>query len=279
MQERDCVWARIIDNQTDRKTNSDSLGYSASATGAQGGAQKRIGDGWIVGGSVSYEHSALGADGAGGSVSGDSMAIGAIVKKEIGNWTISGAADLGRGSYDSTRTALIGDIGGVASGSFDAWHAGLHSRITYQMPHDGWYLKPYVDLHAVRITTGAYAETGAGALDLQVQRQSDTLLAAAPMLELGSRIRLGNGMELRSFVGIGAVVQNKGEWGAQANLAGWSDGSTFRAVSVIPDQRMKLNLGANLQLGKTTEVRLEYTGEFAHGYRSNTGSVKFNYFF
>jgi len=50
-------------------------------------------------------------------------------------------------------------------------------------------------------------------------------------------------------------------------------------VSSIPDQRAKLNLGANLSLTKSTELRLEYTGEFAHDYKSNTGSVKFNYFF
>ncbi|WP_218511055.1 autotransporter outer membrane beta-barrel domain-containing protein [Variovorax sp. dw_308] len=279
LQERDCVWARVIDNQTDRKTNSDSLGYNASAAGAQVGAQKRIGDGWIAGGSVSYDHSSLNADGSGGSVSGDNVAIGAIVKKEIGNWTISGAADLGRGSYDSSRLAMIGAVGGVATGSFDAWHAGLHSRIAYQMPYEGWYLKPYVDLHAVRITTGAYTETGAGPLALQVQKQSDTMFAASPMLEVGGRMRLDNQMELRAFAGIGAVVQNKSEWGAQANLAGWADGSTFRAVSSIPDQRMKVNLGANLSLTKSTELRLEYTGEFAHDYKSNTGSVKFNYFF
>ncbi|MEJ8848433.1 hypothetical protein [Variovorax rhizosphaerae] len=279
LQEKDCVWARVIDNQTDRKSNSDGLGYNASAAGAQVGAQKRLGDGWIVGGSASYDHSSLNADGSGGSVSGDNLAIGAIVKKEIGNWTVSGAADLGRGSYDSSRLAMIGSIGGVATGAFDAWHAGLHSRIAYQMPYDGWYLKPYVDLHAVRITTGAYTETGAGPLALQVQKQSDTMFAASPMLEIGGRMRLDNQMELRAFAGIGAVVQNKSEWGAQANLVGWGDGSTFRAVSSIPDQRMKVNLGANLSLTKCTELRVEYTGEFAHDYKSNTGSVKFNYFF
>ena len=41
-----------------------------------------------------------------------------------------------------------------------------------QWPQQGWYLKPYVDLHAIWHRTEAYTESGAGALDLSVDSSS-----------------------------------------------------------------------------------------------------------
>ena len=75
----------------------------------------------------------------------------------------AGAFDAGRGSYDSVRRIQLGSsINETAKGSFDAWHAGLHSRIARQFAMQNWYVKPYLDLHATHVRTSGYSESGAG---------------------------------------------------------------------------------------------------------------------
>jgi outer membrane autotransporter protein len=111
------------------------------------------------------------------------------------------------------------------------------------------YLKPYADLHVTHMKTSAYDESGADVLDLQVGSASATTVSVSPMLEAGKRFDFGNGMTLPA------------------------------ATAELPDTRYKLNAGVNLLASSKFDVRLEYTGEFASGYRSNTETLKLNYLF
>ena len=52
-------------------------------------------------------------------------------------------------------------------------------------------------LSLVHARSGAYRESGAGVLNLQVSNASSTVGALTPALELGGRAVLGNGMVLR----------------------------------------------------------------------------------
>lgn len=279
MRERDCGWVRVIGNWSDRAGSSDNVGYNVKSQMVQLGGQKRIGDGWIVGGSAGFEHSRITADDGMGDVDGNGPTVGAVIKRELGNWLISGGIDAGYGDYDSSRAIVFGSTAETASGSFSAWHAGLHSRISLQLPYQAWYVKPYVDLHATYLSTSGYTESGADALNLNVASSHDVIFTAAPMLEVGGRMRFPGVDELRSFVGVGASINNKNEWSATASLAGFGDGGTFTAKSSVPSTQFKVNAGANLRLSKNTEFKLEYTGQFASGYNSQTGTVRFNHLF
>jgi len=158
-------------------------------------------------------------NGAGaGSVSGKGGAVGVVLKHELGNWTFSGAADLGYGSYDTTRNIAFPGYAAQASGSFNLTQAGLHSRISYLIPQASWYLKPYLELHAIYLHSGSYSEQGAGALGLNVSSKSDTMYSAVPMLEVGSRVELDNGMTMRPYAAVGATFHNRNEWGADAPM-------------------------------------------------------------
>ncbi|WP_213958845.1 autotransporter outer membrane beta-barrel domain-containing protein [Variovorax sp. dw_954] len=280
LRERDCVWARGIG--TDARRDSSDLGasYKQHSTITQLGGQKTFGDGWVAGGSISYDSSSLsGTDGA-GSVSGQSWTLGAVVKRQLGDWLISGAVDAGRGSYTSQRNIQFGNINENASGNFDAEHIGVHSRIARQFAMTDWYLKPYIDLHATHVRSNGYTETGAGALDLQVSGASSTTYGAAPMLEIGNRVELPNGMTLHSYVAAGAAVYSNTAWESSMQFAGAAPGTNaFNVSSSVPNQRLKLNAGVNLISHRNLDVKLEYTGEFAKGFTSSTGSLKLSYLF
>jgi hypothetical protein len=54
---------------------------------------------------------------------------------------------------------------------------------------------------------------------------------------------------------------------------------TFTSTADLPDRRFRLNTGVSLLTTKSLDIRLEYSGEYASGYSSNTGSVEASYLF
>jgi outer membrane autotransporter protein len=280
LQEHDCAWGRVIGAWADRTASSDAQGYTQNSQTVQLGLQREIADGWFLGGSIAYETSSLNADAGAGNVNGDSLGLGLVLKRQIGQWEFAGALDASYSWYDSTRNIALGSINNTATGSFGGEHAGVHGRISYQIPRQSWYLKPYVDLHAVYMRTGAYTEAGAGALNLAVDSSGGTRLAASPMLEVGARIDLSANTNVMPFVGVGGTFYNKNEWSTNARFVGASDDvGGFQATSTLPKQVANLNVGATLTSNKNLQVRLEYTGQFGQNYNASTGSLKLSYLF
>jgi outer membrane autotransporter protein len=276
--EQDCLWSRAMNNDSRLDGSSTRVGYGANASKFQIGGQKDIGDGWFIGGSIGHDDTSTSASQS--SVKGSGWTAALIAKKQLGDWIVSGSVDAGTGSYDSQRQVQLGDAPAVAAASFNANHIGLHGRVARQIAMDGWYLKPYVDMHAVHLHTGAYDETGAGALNLKVNSASGTSYTVTPMLEAGSIFNIGNGMQLRGYMSGGVAFSNQNAWTASASLAGSvAEAGTFQTTSKLPDQRARFNLGADLIASKNLDIRLEYTGEFASGFRSHGATLKAAYSF
>jgi outer membrane autotransporter protein len=279
MKERDCIWGRVIDNRTtDRST--ERANYSAGTHSVQVGGQKEIAKGWFLGASAAYDNEDFSSSTGAGSVDGSGGAVGVVLKREIGNWTISGAADFGRGSYDTLRNIAFPGFAAQASGSFNLTQAGLHSRIAYLVPQGNWYLKPYLDLHAVHLHTSGYSEQGAGPLGLNVDGTSDTMFSASPMLELGGRVEMDNGMTFRPYAAVGGTFHNKNEWGADAQFQGAAAGvMSFNTAASAPASLANVRLGMDLMVNKNLQLRAEYGGQFGSGYRSSEGILRVNYLF
>jgi hypothetical protein len=171
--EQGCGWARIIGRQTDQNATGDALGYRADAWTMQTGAQVRIAPNWFLGGSIAYESSDFRGDGGIAKVNGDSLLLGATLRYQSGPWQISGAVDFGHGWYDSRRTVQVGSLTQQANANPRAWQAGVHTRIAYQIPFEGWYLQPRLDLHVNHVRSGGYTENGADPFNLTVDEQSE----------------------------------------------------------------------------------------------------------
>ncbi|BAO88256.1 autotransporter domain-containing protein [Caballeronia cordobensis] len=207
-------------------------------------------------------------------------ALDIVVKKEVCNWTFSGGVDGGLSGYDSTRNVTLPGYAAQAKGAFNAYEAGLHSRVAYILPMNDSYVKPYVDVHLVHMHTNAYTEQGAGALDLAVNSANATTLSVSPMLEVGGRWTFANGMTLRPDLAVGGVFHNRNYWDANAQFVGSAPGvAPFSAVASAPSSLAKVKVGMNPSVSKRTELKLEYGGQFGSGYSSNEGILRVNYLF
>jgi uncharacterized protein with beta-barrel porin domain len=279
-QEEDhCIWGRAFGRYADQDGTSESLGYQVRSWTFQTGAQRRIAPDWFVGGSVAYESSEFRGDAGSSRVSGESLMLGATLRFQRGPWQISGGADLGYGWYDSKRMVSAGDFGATASASPTAWHAGLHSRIAYQVPLDGWYLQPRLDLHLTYVRSGSYTESGAAPFNLSVEAEGSTLFSAVPAIELGGRIRLNEAAVLRPYASIGIAAIAHDDWAATARFAGQPGSRGFRATTPIPDTLAKFTLGAELLSGANWDFGLQYNLEAGDGYISHAGLGRLAYRF
>jgi outer membrane autotransporter protein len=277
--EQGCGWARIIGRQTDQNATGDALGYQADAWTMQTGAQVRIAPNWFLGGSIAYESSDFRGDGGIAKVNGDSLLLGTTLRYQSGPWQLSGAVDFGHGWYDSRRTVQVGSLTQQANANPRAWQAGVHTRIAYQIPFEGWYLQPRLDLHVNHVRSGGYTENGAAPFNLTVDGQSETGFAATPALEVGGRVPLGDGMVLRPYASAGFSVLSNGDWTTTARFAGQPNSRGFRASTPMPDTLAKFSVGAELLSGTNWDFKLQYSADLGDGYASHAGIGRLAYRF
>jgi len=277
--EEGCGWARIIGRQTDQNATGDALGYKADAWTMQTGAQVRIAPNWFLGGSIAYESSDFRGDSGIAKVNGDSVLLGATLRYQNGPWQLSGAVDFGHGWYDSRRTVQVGNLTQQANANPTAWQVGAHTRIAYQIPFEGWYLQPRLDLHVNHVRSGGYTENGAAPFNLTVDGQDATGFAATPALEVGGRVPLDGGMVLRPYASAGFSVLSNGDWTTTARFAGQPNSRGFRATTPMPDTLARLSVGAELLSGTNWDFKLQYTADLGDGYASHAGIGRLAYRF
>jgi uncharacterized protein YhjY with autotransporter beta-barrel domain len=274
-----CVWSRIIAGNTQQDATGNALGYRANAQTFQFGAEREIAPNLTLGGSFAYEASQFRGDGRNVKISGDGLMAGATVGYRTGAWRISGALDLGYGWFDSRRTVSLGDLMQISKGSPDAWHAGVHTRIAYQIPMGGWYVQPFVDLGATYLRSGAFTETGAGPFNLAVNSQGSTVLSASAAVEVGGSLPLGSLGTLKPFASVGFGVLSDDDWSVRARFADQPDARGFKASTPMPDTVAKFRVGARLASGTNWDFQLQYNADVASNYLSHAGIGRIAYRF
>jgi uncharacterized protein YhjY with autotransporter beta-barrel domain len=276
--ETDCGWARMIGGHADRSSSSDTVGFTQRTVTIQAGGQKELSPGWFFGGALAYEKSRLDGDGDTARVDGDSALAGLIGKRQAGALLLAVAADVGYGWYDSTRTITLGDAKLDAKAEPDAQNAGLHARAAYEVPFQRWYLRPTLDLHAAYVRMDGYSESGAAPFNLDVDSSDKVFLAAAPTLEIGTRLDLADGSTLRAFASAGAAFFADNDWRTDASFADAS-ADTFASELPIPDTVARVGLGIEMVTTKRISAKLQYAGDFGDGYSSNAGMFRVGYMF
>jgi hypothetical protein len=276
--EHDCAWGRVVDQATHADGSAGDT-YGLNEHIMQVGAQHELADSWWIGGSVAYNSGSESASSGVGGVSDHGFTAGVVIKRELGQWTFTGALDAALGSYQSSRNLQLVDQRIQANGSFDASNVGLHSRVSYLFADSTWYVRPYVDLHVVNVHTDSFEERSAGALGLKVDAGNGTVFSATPMVEAGDCFVLGD-VEIRPSIGVGRAFYSGNHWDTDMRLNGAADGvASFNSEFSAPRQLNQYSTALNLKLNAHSEFRLDYTGQFGKGYRMNEGALRYTYFF
>jgi outer membrane autotransporter protein len=275
-----CGWLRARGSWLDRDASDDDPGFDFEALTTALGGQAEIADDLFLGGAVGWEAGRLRQDDSGTRVKGDAYLGVLSLKRELGAWTLTGAADLGWGDHDSDREIVVGTTRETASGSPDAFNAGLHARAAYQIPRGTWYAEPALDLDLVYVWLDGYTESSAGDFDLEVASTDTVVATGTPWLKLGRRIDFTPGVTLDAFVAAGVSLSTGDDFDADARFADAPSGAgDFTTRLDNPSVVGRLSAGVDLYATDRVHVRLQYDGSFADDRTANGGQVPLSYFF
>ena len=160
-----------------------------------------------------------------------------------------------------------------------AWNAGLHLRGTWQRSFDGWYLQPSLELDASYIRMDGFTERGAGPYDLRVTSTDEVVLAATPVLKVGSRMDLEGGTVLHLWGAAGVSFYDGNSFEIDARLAGVSGGGDFAVSLAGPDRVGRISAGIDVMTEGRLNIRLEAHAGTGSGWHEHGGQARVEYRF
>jgi Autotransporter beta-domain len=270
--EGECAWARMGGRELNVDRTSANIGYQDKTWSASAGAQFAIAPDWFASLAAGYESSNLRVDNRAAG-NGDVFHIGAAAKYIRGNWQISTALTGGHAVYDMTRFSVMPGVSvrGDLSLSFIAGRA----RTAYVFGSENAYVKPMFDLDAVALLRGGIMETGGGPVGLNVARQTDVLLSAAPAVEVGGRLAYANGLEVRPFARAGIRAFSEADLTATASFIGSPAGiASFTVTTPLDPWIGEVSAGIDMISSERFDARLSYDGRYGENTTQHGGNVK-----
>lgn len=274
--ETSCVWVIGSGGRFDQRSFDGAGSYSDTTYSTAFGVQGEVAENWFLGVAAGYDDSTISGDGV--SSDGATGWGGVSLKHEIGPWQLAAAVSGQFGSFDNSRAAWIGDVGGVAEGTSDLGGVAGRLRAAHMFGDDRFYAKPYVELDLLHTSLSGYTETGASQLDREVFGSSEWTAMATSAVEFGTRLNLGGGQVLRAYGKAGVTFSSTDEWSNSARLRHVPAGvGGFDVVLPLDDVFARVGAGLDLGLGslkRGLSVRAEYEGAFSEHTSRNTGSLR-----
>jgi outer membrane autotransporter protein len=250
------------------------VGYRSRQVTYQFGTQKEIARDWFLGGSVSYESRNTTSDQGSVDMSTEGFNAGVVLKHQLGQWLLAAAL---KGGYD--RSDVVRDIvlpGGhfQAHSSPESFYLGGRLRAAYEIPMEGWYLKPFADMDFNYANQAAYREKGAGLLDLAVSHGSQLSTMITPGIEIGGRADVG-GTTFRPYLIAGVSFLDSGNWASELRLAEMPRSiAPFTVSTDMPTVYGNLTAGVEILSDKRYEVKAEYGLRGAGNYLSHNATLR-----
>jgi hypothetical protein len=278
--EGECVWAGLTGRTAGQSAADGLSSFRLNSTTWQAGGQRSLGGGWFLGGSIAYENSRLSTTDGLNSGRGQAGYAAVTTKYQTGPWLFAGAVFGGGGEFNSTRTITLPGFGAIARGSPSLTQAGAMLRGTYTLGGEALYLRPSMTLSLVHARSGAYRESGAGLLNLDVSAANSTVAALTPALEVGGRAVLSNGVVMRLYTSAGVSWLSQGRWTQESRMVS-SAAEAGRFSTVVRTDQVVARVAAGVQVFATDrlELRLQYEGEYSANLTGHGGSLALAYRF
>ena len=276
-----CAWARVFDRSTDQDARNDTVGYHADAYTVEVGGQVSLNENLALVVAAGSENSTMQDDSRDSQITGSTAIGGASLNYANGPVQLSGAVDGAYGSYRSTRTITVANEAATAYSDPRQWQIGAHLRAAYSVPmfSDTYYVKPFMDGHAIYVSNSAFTESGASAFNLAVDGRSDTALLAGIGTEFGAHFRSSSGVVFHPFVSLEVEFDSALDWTTTAHFADQPAGAPFSVRTAGPGTLGRLAVGADVADSTHWSFSLMYDPDVGHGYTSQAGSARVSYRF
>ncbi|WP_156390711.1 autotransporter outer membrane beta-barrel domain-containing protein [Caulobacter sp. Root487D2Y] len=270
-----CVWAKAGGRQLTLDATAQDMAYKERSTGLSGGFENAAGPHWRFGAAASAESLRTGIP-TRTQGDGDRYQFGAVAKAADGPLTAAMAFTAGSSSVDTRRAVLLPSGLRMAEAKQRQTFQAITARTGYRFGTDKAYAKPIAELNWARISTDAFAEKGAGALNLVAPKQVDQSTRASVKLEVGGEFMQGV-TAIRPYARIGASHMLSGRapqfttaFESAAPVAG-----SFDVAGRLDKTTVDAELGAALVNAKGASARVNWSGQFGDRVSNQALAVKF----
>lgn len=274
---RDGQWIKLVGNNSKQNAKGDYDGYSANTTGLVWGADTRIDKDALLGVGLSATNTRVSQS---GFRSGDSNSITSYEIAGYGAYQFT-QEFYGEGSLSYARHNITGNrltaLDRVAKADYSANQLTGRLGIGYRFVlDDKQTLTPMLNLESSSLSSGAYTETGADALNLKLNSQKLTRTRTS----LGLRYLAENTTDAGTVYRpeLTAAIYRDGSGTTKDTVAAFEGdltGNTFSTTNTVLG-RSGYNLAAGVSIlnSKTSLVQLHLGYDHREGFSSTSARIK-----
>lgn len=270
------IWIQAFGTSAQQNSSKRSAGYSSNSMGTAVGADKDFGDDLHFGLSLTYAHSNIKSKFALKKIQVDTYQINAYGSKNFNQFYVDAILGFAWSQYHSNRAIPV--IGVVASGKYSGQTYIIKTEIgSVQNLPNNFNITPFAAITAARDETTGYNESGAGTLNLQIDRK------ATEFLEL--RAGLGFGYNALTYKQTHINLRLRTSYGydftrtkqtAESNFVGHTNSFESGATNIYQGST-KIGLGVDiLQINGLTFIA-DYAFEMRTSYRAHFGMLRLRY--
>lgn len=171
VEERWGIFAKGNAISGDQRDTPDQMGYSFTSAGLTVGMDYRLTPNLAAGLLFGYTGSRAEVDNNGSRTTMDGYTFGAYGTWYAGRFYVDGQASYGWADYRNTRRIVFSGLDRTASSSPGGSQLTLYGGTGCEIPAGRWTVVPNLSLQYIDLGIDGYTESGAGALDLDVDGQ------------------------------------------------------------------------------------------------------------
>jgi outer membrane lipase/esterase len=161
----------------DQRDTPDQMGYTFTSAGVTAGIDYRFTRNLAAGLLLGYTGSRADIDDYGSKVKMDGYTLGAYGTWYSRGFFVDGQFSYGWSDYKNTRRIVFPGLDRTATSKPGGRQITLYGGTGYELNMNRWTFVPTLSLQYIKLTIDSYTESGAGALNLNVNRQdTDSLL-------------------------------------------------------------------------------------------------------
>jgi uncharacterized protein with beta-barrel porin domain len=271
-----CVWTKAGGRQLKLDATTQDMAFKERSTGLSGGFENAAGPHLRFGAALSAEDLRTGIP-TRTQGDGERYQVGVVAKAADGPATAAMAFTAGTSSVETSRAVLLPSGLRMAEGKQKQTFQAITVRTAYRFGDDHAYAKPIAELNYARISTDAFAEKGAGALNLVAPKQVDQSTRASVKLEFGGEFMQGV-TAIRPYARIGAsqMLSGRAPQFTTAFESAPPVSGSFDVAARLDKTTADAELGVSIVNAKGASAKLNWSGQFGDRVSNQSLAVKFS---
>lgn len=247
----------------DQKDTPNQMGYSFTSAGMTVGMDYRLSRSLAAGLLLGYTGSRADVDDNGSKTKMDGYTLGAYGTWYTGGFFVDGQASYGWSDYRNTRRIVFPGVDRTASSSPAGSQLTLYGGTGYELAMGKWMVVPNLNLQYIGLDIDSYTESGAGSLNLDVDRQSTDSLQGSIGGQLYYRSDTGKSVIMPGISasygyeflrGSRDITSRLAQGSSPFSIETVSPGRNFllcgAGVSMFTNNNASFHLGYDLQVGE-----------------------------